>query len=150
MVFFSSCNSVKFHAELLNYIDVPLLFRYKASKHWYFAAGPQISFRTSAQVITEVYLEDGRELVVTDPVEDATNWYDFAFPFEIGYNFMQQSHLGGVDLRVRFVPGFTEIVNVEGSSLKNNNIQIIASFPFLLDEEKRAKKEAKKAMKKAQ
>jgi ATP-dependent RNA helicase DDX18/HAS1 len=25
MVFFSSCNSVKFHAELLNYIDIPVL-----------------------------------------------------------------------------------------------------------------------------
>ena len=25
MVFMSSCNSVKFHAELLNYIDVPVL-----------------------------------------------------------------------------------------------------------------------------
>ncbi len=24
MVFFSSCNSVKFHAELLNYIDIPV------------------------------------------------------------------------------------------------------------------------------
>lgn len=25
VVFFSSCNSVKYHAELLNYIDVPVL-----------------------------------------------------------------------------------------------------------------------------
>jgi len=25
IVFFSSCNSVKYHAELLNYIDVPVL-----------------------------------------------------------------------------------------------------------------------------
>ena len=25
MVFFSSCNSVKFHSELLNYIDIPVL-----------------------------------------------------------------------------------------------------------------------------
>ena len=25
MVFFSSCNSVKYHAELLNYIDIPVL-----------------------------------------------------------------------------------------------------------------------------
>jgi len=25
MVFFSSCNSVKFHSELLNYIDMPCL-----------------------------------------------------------------------------------------------------------------------------
>ena len=25
MVFFSSCNSVKFHADLLNYVDVPVL-----------------------------------------------------------------------------------------------------------------------------
>jgi ATP-dependent RNA helicase DDX18/HAS1 len=25
IVFFSSCNSVKFHAELLNYIDMPVL-----------------------------------------------------------------------------------------------------------------------------
>lgn len=24
MVFFSSCNSVKYHAELLNYIDIPV------------------------------------------------------------------------------------------------------------------------------
>ena len=25
MVFFSSCNSVKFHSELLNYIDMPVM-----------------------------------------------------------------------------------------------------------------------------
>jgi ATP-dependent RNA helicase DDX18/HAS1 len=25
MVFLSSCNSVKFHSELLNYIDIPVL-----------------------------------------------------------------------------------------------------------------------------
>ena len=25
MVFFSSCNSVKFHSELLNYIDIPVM-----------------------------------------------------------------------------------------------------------------------------
>ena len=25
MVFFSSCNSVKYHSELLNYIDIPVL-----------------------------------------------------------------------------------------------------------------------------
>ena len=25
MVFLSSCNSVKFHAELLNYIDIPVM-----------------------------------------------------------------------------------------------------------------------------
>lgn len=25
MVFMSSCNSVKFHAELLNYVDMPVL-----------------------------------------------------------------------------------------------------------------------------
>ena len=25
VVFFSSCNSVKYHGELLNYIDVPVL-----------------------------------------------------------------------------------------------------------------------------
>ena len=25
MVFFSSCNSVKFHADMLNYVDTPVL-----------------------------------------------------------------------------------------------------------------------------
>ena len=25
MVFFSSCNAVKFHSELLNYIDIPVM-----------------------------------------------------------------------------------------------------------------------------
>ena len=130
----------------LNYLDVPLLFRYKASKHFYLAAGPQVSFRTSAKVLTDVFLDDGREIVVTDPIEDITQWYEFSFPIEVGYNFMQQNHLGGVDLRVRFVPGFTEIINIDGSSLKNNNIQIIASFPFLLNEEKKAEKELKKEM----
>lgn len=25
MVFFSSCNSVKYHSELLNYIDIPVM-----------------------------------------------------------------------------------------------------------------------------
>ena len=130
----------------LNYIDIPLLFRYKASKHFYLAAGPQVSFRTSAKVLTDVILEDGREIEVSDPIEDITQWYELSFPIEVGYNFMQQNHLGGVDLRVRFVPGFTEIIDVDGSSLKNNTIQIIASFPFLLDEAKKAEKEMKKEM----
>lgn len=32
MVFFSSCNSVKFHSELLNYVDIPVLDIYGKQK----------------------------------------------------------------------------------------------------------------------
>jgi ATP-dependent RNA helicase DDX18/HAS1 len=33
IVFFSSCNSVKYHAELLNYIDVPVLDLHVSCQH---------------------------------------------------------------------------------------------------------------------
>jgi ATP-dependent RNA helicase DDX18/HAS1 len=33
IVFFSSCNSVKYHAELLNYIDVPVLDLHVSCRH---------------------------------------------------------------------------------------------------------------------
>ncbi|MEJ2005521.1 MAG: outer membrane beta-barrel protein [Cyclobacteriaceae bacterium] len=115
----------------LNYIDLPILFRYKAGQHWYFAAGPQISFRTSAQALTLASLDNGREIEVVDPIEDLTEWYDFSFPLEVGYNFAQSSHLGGIDIRVRFAPGFVNVVETDESSFKNNVIQFIASFPFL-------------------
>lgn len=36
IVFFSSCNSVKFHSELLNYIDIPVLdLHVRVSPHIY-------------------------------------------------------------------------------------------------------------------
>ena len=116
----------------LNYLDIPILFRYKANKHWYFAAGPQISFRTKATAITLASLDSGREIEIEDPIEDLTEWYDFSFPIEIGYNFMQNKHLGGVDLRVRFAPGFVNVIDTEEASLKNNVVQFIVSFPFLM------------------
>ncbi len=115
----------------LSYIDLPLLIRYKASKHWYFAAGPQISFRTGAQAVTLASLNNGREIEVVDPIEDLTEWYDFSFPIEIGYNLAQESHLGGVDIRIRFAPGLVNVIETEEGSLKNNVVQFIASFPFL-------------------
>jgi hypothetical protein len=119
----------------LSYIDIPVLFRYKAGKHWYFAAGPQISFRTGAQAVTLASLNNGREIEVIDPIEDLTEWYDFSFPVEIGYNLAQSSHLGGIDVRVRFAPGFVNVFDSEEGSLKNNVVQFIASFPFLKNPE---------------
>jgi hypothetical protein len=119
----------------LNYIDIPVLFRYKANKHWYFAAGPQISFRTKATAITLASLDSGREIEIEDPIEDLTEWYDFSFPIEIGYNFMQNKTMGGVDLRVRFAPGFVNVIDTEESSFRNNVVQFILSFPFLKAED---------------
>lgn len=119
----------------LNYLDIPVLFRYKANKHLYFAAGPQISFRTSAEALTFASLNNGREIEVKDPIEDLTEWYDFSFPFEIGYNFAQETHDGGIDLRIRFAPGLVNVIETEESGLKNNVIQFIVSFPFLKKEE---------------
>jgi len=119
----------------LNYLDIPIMFRYKANQHWYFAAGPQFSFRTSAKAITLASLDSGREIEVVDPIEDLTEWYDFSFPIEVGYNFAQSSHNGGIDLRIRFAPGFVNVIETGDSAFKNNMVQLILSFPFLLDPE---------------
>ena len=35
MVFFSSCMSVKFHYELLNYIDLPVMAIHVSTEAWY-------------------------------------------------------------------------------------------------------------------
>ena len=34
-MFFSSCNSVQFHAELLNYIDIPVMSIHVHARWWY-------------------------------------------------------------------------------------------------------------------
>ncbi|MCA6079051.1 porin family protein [Fulvivirga sedimenti] len=115
----------------LKYLDIPVLIRYKASEHWYFAAGPQISFRTGAEALTYVTLDSGREIELNDPIKDITEWYDFSFPVEVGYNFAQNKHLGGIDIRLRFAPGFVTVYDAQGSQLKNNVTQFIISFPFL-------------------
>ncbi len=119
----------------LNYIDIPVLVRYKANKHWYFAAGPQFSFRTSAKAITLASLNNGREIEIVDPIEDLVEWYDFSFPIEVGYNFAQASHLGGIDIRIRFAPGFVNVIENNDDGFKNNVVQLIASFPFLKKQE---------------
>ncbi len=115
----------------MNYLDIPILVRYKASKHWYFAAGPQVSFRLEAEALTFVTLNSGREIELNDPIKDITEWYDFSFPLEVGYNFGQNKHLGGIDVRLRFAPGFVTVYDAGGSQLKNNVTQFILSFPFL-------------------
>ena len=66
MVFFSSCNSVKFYADLLNYVDIPVMDIHGKQKQCFACA---LVASASAAHPMNVLLDIQRRIVLDDPVD---------------------------------------------------------------------------------
>jgi len=119
---------------VLNYIDIPLLFRYEITPVIYAAAGPQVSFRTSAELRTEAVSNDElANIIINQDYRDQTKGYDLGFAVEAGYHLVDAREGSGIDIKLRWAPGLTNILDTSVSEreFRTNNLQLILSFPFL-------------------
>ncbi|MEZ4739841.1 MAG: porin family protein [Flavobacteriales bacterium] len=117
----------------LGYIDVPLQLHRRLSDRFYVRAGPQISFLTSGKLATTGDLVGGDEFTVTEDIKDQLEPIEFALPVDIGVVFSKPRGLKGIDLRVRYCMGLTEVFkdNAAGISSNNSTFQFFLSFPFV-------------------
>jgi hypothetical protein len=116
----------------LNYIDVPILAQYKFENGLYFSAGPQISFLTEARQITKITSNNGNTLEVDQDVKDQFTGIDFSFPVEIAYGIKSIRGGKGVDFRLRYLYGFSEVFESETNLSANHSVfQFFITFPFV-------------------
>jgi hypothetical protein len=117
----------------LGYIDVPLQLHRRLSDRFYVRAGPQISFLTSAKLATTGDLVVGDEFTVTQDIQDQVESIEFAVPVDLGVVFQKPRGLKGIDLRLRYCMGLTEVFkeNAAGISSTNSTVQFFLSFPFV-------------------
>lgn len=116
----------------LNYIDVPLQIHRRISDRFYVRAGPQVSFLTKAIVRTTGELGTGETYTVEDDVKGDIEPVDLSFPMDIGVVFAKPRGYKGVDLRVRYTPGFMEVFkDTDVLSSTNSTFQFFLSLPFV-------------------
>lgn len=116
----------------LNYIDVPLQVHRRINDRLYVRAGPQVSFLTSAVVRTEGDLDNGDTFTLENDVKGELATIDLSFPVDLGLVFAKPRGYKGLDLRLRYTPGFLDVfADVDGLSSTNSTIQLFVSLPFV-------------------
>lgn len=117
----------------LNYIDIPLQFHRRISERFYVRAGPQLSFLTSGKLATSGDLVGGDAFTVTQDIKDDLEPIEFALPVDLGVVFTKPRGFKGIDLRLRYCLGLTEVFkdNAAGISSTNSTFQFFLSFPFV-------------------
>ncbi|MBL8003439.1 MAG: PorT family protein [Flavobacteriales bacterium] len=117
----------------LNYIDVPLQLHRGISERFYVRAGPQVSFLTSGKLATTGDLVGGDDFTVTKDIQDELQPIELSVPVDLGVVFTKPRGFKGIDLRVRYCFGLTEVFadNSLGISSTNSTFQFFLSFPFV-------------------
>ena len=118
----------------LNYIDIPLLFRYKISKKINLEFGPQISFLTSAKNRYNAELSNGDAFeYLTDRKVDYKN-INYGFQIAMGYVISKADQSVMMEVYLRYNEGLSNISKIENQNIHNRVLQLSVSFPFLLEE----------------
>jgi hypothetical protein len=117
----------------LNYIDVPLQMHRRIGERLYVRAGPQVSFLTSGKLATTGDLVGGDEFTVTKDIQDDLEPIELSVPVDLGVVFTKPRGFKGIDLRVRYCFGLSEVFkeNALGISSTNSTLQFFLSFPFV-------------------
>lgn len=116
----------------LNYVDVPVLAQYKVTPKFFVSAGPQISFLTSAKQISIGKLPMGNTVEIEEKMKSNFESVYFSIPLEIGYSFANAHKGKGLDVKLRYDVGVSEMIkNTNYGSTKGATIQLFLSFPFV-------------------
>jgi len=127
----SVLTNVSYDLEL-NYIDVPVLAQYKLTPELFFSAGPQFSFLTSAKQLASGKLPLGSTVDITEKMNSNFNSFYLSIPLEIGYSLSSARSGKGVDVKLRYDIGLSEMIAASNyGSTKGSTIQLFLSFPFI-------------------
>ena len=92
---------------------------------------------TSAKLATTGDLVGGDAFTVTKEIREEIRPVEVALPIDLGLVFSKPRGNKGIDLRVRYCIGLTEVFkeNAAGISSTNSTFQFFLSFPFVNVEE---------------
>ncbi|NME70782.1 outer membrane beta-barrel protein [Flammeovirga aprica] len=116
----------------IRYFDVPILVRYSVSDSWHFGTGPQFSFLNKATEITELDLKNGNEATINQDIKNSFKTVNYNWAFEVVKSFGKVREGKGLDLRLRYVFGLSNVVNDNASvSSRADILQFIVTIPFI-------------------
>jgi len=121
----------------LNYLDIPLLMRYKLNNKINLEFGPQISFLLSAKNRYKAEFVGEQELVYTTDQKSNFQSIDYGFTVGVGYVISDNKNSKAMEVYLRYYEGFKNISKMNGMDFHNRVFQVSVSFPFLLDEDKK-------------
>jgi hypothetical protein len=118
---------------ILSYIDLPMQFHYQLNQRLYMRAGPQLSYLTKGEFVSTGALVGGPDFTVKENITGRLERFDVALPIDIGMVFAKPRGYKGVDIRVRYCPGFLEVfkANEAGVSGTNSTFHFFISLPFV-------------------
>ncbi|WP_320814404.1 porin family protein [Flavobacterium sp.] len=106
----------------LNYINVPVMFKYKAADKFSLEAGPYIGFLTSAKL----KLKNSSLGSETEDIKDLIKSTDLGFALGMNYDFTDS-----IFTNIRYSGGLVEIGNTDSdNNIKNSNLQIGLGIRF--------------------
>lgn len=115
------------------YIDVPVLFQYKITPKLFVSAGGQVSFLISSKQTAEgkPSTGGGDVTIVEDDISLFNKQY-YSVPFELGYSLSTQRGGKGIDIKVRYNWGVSEMMSdASYGSTNGSTFQFFLSFPFI-------------------
>ncbi|KXX69345.1 porin family protein [Flammeovirga sp. SJP92] len=116
----------------IRYFDVPILVRYSVSDSWHFSTGPQFSFLNRATEITELDLKNGNEATINQDIKNSFKTVNYNWAFEVVKSFGKVREGKGIDLRLRYVLGLSNVASNEASvSSRADLLQFIITIPFI-------------------
>lgn len=116
----------------LSYIDIPVLLRVKLADRLSIAAGPQISFLTSASDKYKSSPIDDIILTTELDIKSELNSIDAGAVIDLEYILIPPKGGKGVNIYIRYSKGFIDLLKENsGDPFTTSLIQFGATFPFV-------------------
>jgi outer membrane immunogenic protein len=123
-------------ATQMNYIDIPIVAKYYATKELGLEAGPQISILTSATDIYRGKIKEDDDLTYENDVKSSFNTIDIGVVVGLTYSLWDARGGKGLFVHARYAYGLMDIVKDNpGDAIKNSVFQFAVSFPFIIPPE---------------
>jgi hypothetical protein len=116
----------------LNYIDIPVVAKYRVNERFSVGGGPYLSILTSATDVFKAKVFDQDDLSFEEDMKSELHTLDYGVVFEAAISLSNARGGKGLVVHARYQLGFTDILKDNpGNSLKNSVFQIFVSFPFI-------------------
>jgi hypothetical protein len=123
-------------AMQMNYIDIPVVAKYYATKELGLEVGPQISILTGATDVYRGKIKEDDDLTYENNVKSSLNTIDMGVVVGLTYSLWDARGGKGLFVHARYAYGLVDIVKDNpGDAVKNSVMQFAVSFPFIIPPE---------------
>jgi hypothetical protein len=116
----------------LNYLDIPVLLKYKVTDEFSISAGPLFSILLSGADTYEVDQGSDDFLRYENNIESQLNTLDYGAALELTYELADARKGKGLRIHAKYALGISDILkDNSGDALTNSVFQFGVSFPFI-------------------